>query len=118
MKLLTFILSLLSVISVAFAATPNADKFEKYQSLSRLAPIQLDDSTYNEITSTPRDYYAAVILTATDARFGCGLCREFQPDFDLIARSWNKGSKPDGLKLLFGALEFDKGKGTFQKAWD
>ncbi|KAL4998092.1 hypothetical protein BDV10DRAFT_167677 [Aspergillus recurvatus] len=115
MKLFTLIASLLYLIPATLAAAPTTDKFEKYQSISRLAPIQLDDSSYDDITSKPRDYHVAVILTATEARFGCVLCRDFQPEFDLIARSWNKGSKPDDLKLLFGTLDFRNGKAAFQK---
>ena len=57
----------------------------------------------------------AIVLTATEARFGCLLCREVQPEWDLIAQSWNKGPKPDEMKLLFGTLDFFNGKGTFQK---
>ncbi|KAL4744368.1 hypothetical protein BDW72DRAFT_188706 [Aspergillus terricola var. indicus] len=115
MKLFTLIASLLYLIPTTLAAAPNIDKFEKYQSISRLAPIQLNDLSYDDITSKPRDYHVAVILTATEARFGCVLCRDFQPEFDLIARSWNKGSKPDDLKLLFGTLDFRNGKAAFQK---
>ncbi|KAL4874195.1 hypothetical protein BDV12DRAFT_159312 [Aspergillus spectabilis] len=115
MKFFTLIASLLFFIPVALAASSSLDKFERYQSLYRLAPIELDDSSYDELTSKPRDYYVAVILTAMEARFGCALCRDFQPEFDLIARSWNKGNKQDELKLLFGTLDFTDGKATFQK---
>jgi oligosaccharyltransferase complex subunit gamma len=114
----TFITSLLHLIPATLAAAPNTDKFEKYQLISRLAPLQLNDSSYDDITSRPRDYHVAVVLTATEARFGCVLCRDFQPEFDLIARSWNKGSKPDDLKLLFGTLDFRNGKAAFQKVFN
>jgi len=115
MKPLSFLLlSILCIVSSALAS-PSTDKFERFQALSRLAPIDLDDSSYNDLTSKPRDYYAAVVLTATEARFGCILCRELQPEWELIAQSWNKGSKPDELKLLFGTLDFIHGKATFQK---
>jgi oligosaccharyltransferase complex subunit gamma len=91
------------------------DKYEKYKSISRVAPIELTDVTYDDLTSKPRDFHVAVLLTATDARYGCVLCREFQSEWDLIARSWNKGSKPDGLKLLLATLDFSNGKEVFQK---
>ncbi|OJJ88029.1 OST3/OST6 family protein [Aspergillus glaucus CBS 516.65] len=115
MKPLSFLLlSILCIVSSALAS-PSTDKFEQFQALSRLAPIDLDDSSYGDLTSKPRDYYAAIVLTATEARFGCILCRELQPEWELIAQSWNKGSKPDELKLLFGTLDFVHGKATFQK---
>ncbi|KAL3469467.1 hypothetical protein BJX99DRAFT_241248 [Aspergillus californicus] len=115
MKLFALVTSLLYLTPISLAVTSSSDKFDRYQSLSRLAPIQLDDSSYDDITSKPRDYHVAVILTAMEARFGCALCREFQPEFDLIARSWNKGSKHDDLKLLFGTLDFRNGKAAFQR---
>ncbi|KAL4801390.1 hypothetical protein BDV18DRAFT_84658 [Aspergillus unguis] len=115
MKFFTFVTSLLYLIPIAVAASASTDKFEHYQSLSRAAPLQLDDSSYDDITSKPRDYYVAVILTAMESRFGCVLCRDFQPEYDLIARSWTKGNKPDDLKLLFGTLDFVNGKTAFQR---
>ncbi|KAL2866350.1 OST3/OST6 family protein [Aspergillus lucknowensis] len=115
MKLSTVIPSLLYIFPITFGASPDPGKFEQYYARSRLGPLQLDDSSYDDITAKPRDYYAAVILTAMEARFGCELCRDFQPEFDLIARSWNKGNKPDDTKLLFGTLDFNNGKSVFQK---
>ncbi|KAL4800091.1 hypothetical protein BDV19DRAFT_354427 [Aspergillus venezuelensis] len=115
MKVFNIITSLLFFLPIGLFAASNPEKFEHYQSLSRVAPVQLDDASYDDITSKPRDYYAAVILTAMEARFGCVLCRDFQPEFDLIARSWNKGSKPADLKLLFGTLDFTNGKTAFQR---
>ncbi|KAI2815412.1 hypothetical protein CBS63078_8084 [Aspergillus niger] len=115
MKLFNLLLSFLCMISSASCGLADTDKFERYRSLSRSAPIELNDSSYEEITSKPRDYHVAVLLTAADARYGCILCREFQPEWELIARSWNKGPKPDGLQMLFGTLDFSDGKGTFQK---
>ncbi|XHG06378.1 hypothetical protein AWENTII_009577 [Aspergillus wentii] len=115
MRFFSLFISFLFIAPSVLSTTPATDKFERYHSISRSTPIELDDSSYEDLTSKPRDYYAAVVLTATEARFGCILCREFEPEWDLIARSWNKGLKPDGLKLLFGTLDFSNGKGTFQK---
>lgn len=114
MKIWTALLPVLSVVSGVLSAS-NPDKFATYQSLSRSGPVDLDTASYEDLTSTPRDYYAVVILTATDPRFGCALCRDFEPEWDLIARSWNKGPKPDDLKVAFGTLDFDNGKPVFQK---
>lgn len=115
MKFFTFIITLFYVVSSAFCANSKLNKFERYQSLSRSGPIDLDDSSYEDLTSKPRDYHVAVLLTAAEARYGCILCREFQPEWELIARSWNKGPKPNGLKMLFTTLDFSSGKATFQK---
>ncbi|KAE8348093.1 oligosaccharyl transferase subunit [Aspergillus coremiiformis] len=115
MNLFTLIISLFYIVSSAFCANSELDKFERYQSLSRSTPIDLDDSLYEDLTSKPRNYHVAVLLTASEARYGCILCREFQPEWEIIARSWNKGPKPDGLRMLFTTLDFSNGKATFQK---
>ncbi|RAO71797.1 uncharacterized protein BHQ10_007809 [Talaromyces amestolkiae] len=115
MRLLSYFTALLCTTGVALsAATTKSDKLARFQSLSRSTPIDLDDSTYNDLTSAPRDYHVAVMLTATDARFGCALCREFQPEWDLIAKSWNKGQAGD-VDLIFGTLDFSNGKETFRQ---
>ncbi|BDD63810.1 oligosaccharyl transferase subunit ost3/OST6 [Monascus purpureus] len=115
MKLLILAVSILYFVTSSLSVVPISDKFERFQSLSRLGLVDLDDSSYEHLTSKPRDYHAAVILTATEARYGCTICRDFQTEWELIARSWNKGPKPEGLKLLFGTLDFNNGRGTFQK---
>lgn len=112
---LNFLISFLCIATSALCTSADPDKYEKYKSVSRVAPIELTDVTYHDLTSKPRDFHVAVLLTATDARYGCVLCREFQSEWDLIARSWNKGSKSDDLKLLLATLDFSNGKETFQK---
>ncbi|KAL1982570.1 hypothetical protein VTN96DRAFT_1227 [Rasamsonia emersonii] len=115
MKFLSCFITLLCTAGIALSAEPAIDKFHKFQSLSRYAPIDLDDTVYDELTSAPRDYYVAILLTALEARYGCILCREFQSEWELIAKSWNKANQPDGIKLLFGTLDFSNGRNTFQK---
>lgn len=111
----------LSLISLALSAlcasaTAETSKFRTYQSLSKsYAPIDLDDSVYSDLVSKPRDYHVAVLLTAQEPRYGCQLCREMHPEWNLLARSWNKGSSKESPRLLFGTLDFRNGKGTFQK---
>ena len=115
MKLWSTLLLSFSAISGVLAAKAPLDTFQKYQSLSRSGPVGLDNAAFEELTNAPRDYYSAVILTAMDNRYGCVMCRDFDPEWNLIAKSWNKGSKPDDLKVVFGTLDFDQGKTVFQK---
>lgn len=75
--------------------------------------MKLGDVAYKSLTTVPRDYSVAVLLTAIDARFGCQLCREFQPEWDLLAKSWTKGDKKAESRLLFGTLDFADGRETF-----
>lgn len=42
------------------------------------------------------------------------MCHEFQPEWDLLVKSWTKGDKRGDSKLVFGTLDFLDGKGTFQ----
>jgi len=96
-------------------ARDRTDKFSIFNSRSGSKPLELNDALYEEITSTPRDYHVAVLLTALESRFGCVLCRDFQPEWDVIARSWSKAKKNEDMKLLLGTLDFSNGKNTFQK---
>jgi oligosaccharyltransferase complex subunit gamma len=90
--------------------------FEDYHAASfSLAPIKLNDTSFEKLTSTPRDYTAIVLLTARDTRFGCQLCRDFEPEWDLIGKSWIKGDKKWATRVLYATLDFPDGKETFQK---
>lgn len=100
----------------AFAAKKAGDKFEDYHAKSvSSTPLKLDDGSYDELTALPRDYSVVVLLTALEARFGCQLCRDFQPEWDLIGKSWNRGDRRGESRVLYGTLDFADGKGTFQK---
>ena len=116
MKFFYFI-SLVLLPITSFAAQKNTqDRYSKYHSRSRsTSPLKLDDDSYEGLTNTPRDYTAVVLLTALEARFGCQMCREFQPEWDLIAKSWTKGDRNGASRVLYGTLDFVDGKGTFQK---
>lgn len=90
--------------------------FENYHAKSQSsAPLRLDDASYDELTATPRNHSVIVLLTALEARFGCQLCREFQPEWDLLGKSWAKGDRHGDSRILLGTLDFADGKGTFQK---
>lgn len=116
MKLLNLlILTVLPVLSFA-AKQPSGGTFEKYHGKSQSsAPLRLDDASYDELTATPRNHSVVVLLTALEARFGCQLCRDFQPEWDLLGKSWAKGDRRGDSRILLGTLDFADGKGTFQK---
>lgn len=123
MKFLSVLTAALLPFTALAAKRSSADRFSFYNSkqLSASGSVKLDDKSYTELTKLPRDYSVAVLLTALEARFGCGLCKDFQPEYDLLARSWTKGDKAGEGKLLFGTLDFLDGKATFQSVgseWD
>ena len=95
------------------------DRFEDFHAKSLVStPLKLADSSYTRLTRAPRDYSVAVLLTALDSRFGCQLCREFQPEWELLAKSWTKGDKKGDSKLIYGTLDFSDGKDIFQSVSD
>lgn len=100
----------------ALAAKKTGDKFTdaRAKSLDLGRPLKLDDGGYNSLTKGQRDFSVAVLLTALETRFGCVLCREFQPEWDLLGKSWVKGDKDGKTRTLFGTLDFVDGKNTFQ----
>jgi oligosaccharyltransferase complex subunit gamma len=116
MKLLSLATAALLPLTALAAKKPTSDFFQTYNAkqLSASSSFKLDDKTYAQLTKAPRDYSVAVLLTALEARFGCGLCNDFQPEYDLLARSWSKGDKAGEGRLLFGTLDFLDGKATFQ----
>ena len=116
MKLLKGFLLAVLPFSCLGAKKATGSTFEAYHARSlSAAPLRLDDASYDELTSTPRNHSVVVLLTALEARFGCQLCRDFQPEWDLLAKSWAKGDKRGESRILLGTLDFADGKGTFQK---
>lgn len=112
---LTVVLGLLPWLYVA-ARSKSTGKFEQhYSKFTSSPPLKLDDASYEQLTGAPRDYTIAILLTALEARFGCQLCRDFQPEWDVVGHSWAKGDKRGDSRLLLGTLDFADGKGTFQK---
>ena len=107
----------LGLLPFALAAKkPESDRFEEYHARSlSSAPLKLDEASYDDLVAAPRDYSVAVLLTAREDRFGCQLCRDFQPEWELIGRSWARGDKAGESRVIFGTLDFVDGKGPFQK---
>ncbi|KAI2469469.1 hypothetical protein F4781DRAFT_394235 [Annulohypoxylon bovei var. microspora] len=100
--------------SVAAKKSSSVDRFSEFhaQALSS-SPVKLADSTYKKLTSVPRDYSAAILLTALEPRFGCQLCTDFQPEWEVLAKSWTRGDKNGESRLIFGTLDFAQGRDTF-----
>ncbi|TKA30461.1 hypothetical protein B0A50_02689 [Salinomyces thailandicus] len=116
MRLLPALTALLLPLTALGAKKSPGDRFAEYDTKQRSASkaVTLDDRSYEALTTAPRDYSVAVLLTALEARFGCGLCNEFQPEWDLLAKQWTKGDKNGEGRLVFGTLDFLDGKATFQ----
>lgn len=108
------VISLLPLATLG-AKKPAGDNFDHFHTKALAStPVKLDDAKYDRLTSTPRNYSAVILLTALEPRFGCQLCREFQPEWDLLSKSWTKGDKKGESRLIYGTLDFTDGKNTFQ----
>jgi len=116
MRILRYVALAALSCTVLCAKKPAENKFNTYLAKqSSSAPFELDEKGYNELTSTPRDYSLAVLLTARDARYACSLCRSFDPEWAIIARSWQKGDPKGEHRLLLSTVDFDHGRNVFMK---
>ncbi len=104
-------LSLSAAVSAKKAAT--SSKFDTYSSHS--APVEIDEKSYSDLTASPRDYSLAVLLTARDAKYACGLCKDFDPEWSILGRSWQKADRKGEKRVLFVTLDFDQGRNVFMK---
>ncbi|KIW63055.1 hypothetical protein PV04_09933 [Phialophora macrospora] len=99
--------------AVSARKAPKTSKFDTYS--SNTAPFELDETSYNDLTASPRDYSLAVLLTARDAKYACGICRDFDPEWSIVGRSWQKGDRSGHTRVLFSTLDFDQGRSVFMK---
>ena len=109
-------LLLATALPLLVSAKSSEDRFAIHNAkqVSQSGPVSLNDASFAELTKAPRNYTVAVLLTALEPRFDCGACRLFQPEWNLLGKSWVKGDKNQESRLLLGTLDFSKGKNTFQ----
>jgi oligosaccharyltransferase complex subunit gamma len=99
---------------VLAAKSDPANTFQNFhQKALSSTPIKLDDVAYKKVTGLPRDYTVAVLLTALDSRYACQMCRDFDPEWKLLSKSWTKGDKAGDSRTLFTTLDFNDGRETF-----
>lgn len=106
-----------SIALVAASASTSPTKLERAQALtlkSKDGLIEFNNEIYADIITKPRDYSVMVLLTAMDPRYQCQMCKIFDPEYRLLAKSWNK-KNANGGDLFFGVLDFQNGKETFNK---
>lgn len=118
MKLLSLVSACLLSSAALAAKKPAASNFKAYHaSAVSSTPIAIDDAGYERMTAAPRDYSVAILLTALEDRYGCKICREFQPEWNIIANSWQRGDKKGETRTLFAVLDFGNGRATFMKVY-
>ncbi|KYK58046.1 hypothetical protein DCS_05059 [Drechmeria coniospora] len=101
-------------VASASAAKSSEQRYDEFRRLSKISStISLNEESYKELTKRPRDYTVAVLLTALESRLACQVCREFQPEWDLIGRNWVNGDSKDEARTLFATLDFAEGRNVF-----
>ncbi|KAI0521972.1 OST3/OST6 family protein [Xylaria bambusicola] len=117
MRWLPALLSVLALPIGSFAAKSSSSSTERFETFHTQAvassPLKLTDSSYKKLTSAPRDYSVAVLLTALDAKYGCQLCGIFQPEWEILGKSWVKGDKKGESRLILSTLDFTDGREIF-----
>lgn len=103
-----------TLLATGVLAEPTSKQFQEFHKKALTSsPLKLDDASYKKVTALPRDYSVAVLLTAMDNRYACQMCREFGPEWDLLAASWTKGDKKGESGVIFSTLDFNDGRDTF-----
>jgi oligosaccharyltransferase complex subunit gamma len=118
MRWLTSLVVSLALPLGSFAAkkssSSSSSAFDNFHAKAQAStPVKLGDASYKKLTAAPRDYSAAVLLTALDARFGCELCHQFQPEWNVLANSWMRGDKKGESRLIMSTLDFSDGRDIF-----
>lgn len=125
MRLLNFLLPLLGATA---ALLPNAEAARKSSGTNAASArqsrfladarankgfVELDATSFNELTQTPRNYSVTALLTANAPSFRCQPCLTFQPEFEAVARAWQKNPSRD--RHIFGKIEFMEGREIFRR---
>ncbi|THH33922.1 hypothetical protein EUX98_g246 [Antrodiella citrinella] len=112
---------ILTLFILPFSLAAPKDSNAIHDELVKLAKanngvIKLDERTYDLLTSPKRTWSAAVQLTAMDAKRRCAPCKEFDPSFKEVGRSWSTVPAEERNSHFFATLDFDNGMTVFQKS--
>lgn len=116
MRVFSTVVSAFMLIGAVYSKekVSSEQRFNEFHAMAKGGPaIALKDKTFKSLTSSPRDYSVAVLLTAMEARVGCHLCKEFQPEWDLVSKSWASGDRKGESRLVLGTLDFADGRDVF-----
>ncbi|KAG1472598.1 hypothetical protein G6F56_001442 [Rhizopus delemar] len=108
----SLLFTLLVCISFVFAQTD--PKKEKLISLvNEDGLVRLNANTFDRFAEGKRNYGMVVLLTALGSQFKCHPCRELDPEYTLIAKSFQKSK--NNKDLFFGHLDFNDGQAIYHK---
>ena len=116
MRILGLIALLALPLASLAAKKPSTSAFDTYLAKqASSAPVEIDEQGYNELTSTPRDYSTAVLLTARHAKYACEICKSFDAEWKILGRSWQKADRKGEHRVLLTTVDFDQGRNVFMK---
>ncbi|KAJ1914051.1 oligosaccharyl transferase subunit ost3/OST6 [Tieghemiomyces parasiticus] len=121
--LVALLAGLVLVVSEELSAT-STNLLQKAQALRTKAgrgqkAIVTDSATLeNLILSPERPFALMVLFTAKGNQFDCQPCLKLAPEYDLLASSWNQGSKPSGVStddLFFAVASVEDNRALFER---
>ncbi|TDL27489.1 oligosaccharyl transferase subunit OST3/OST6 family [Rickenella mellea] len=77
--------------------------------------IKLDSRSWDLLTTSKRNWSATVQYTALDKNMKCTPCREFDPTFNTVAKTWMSVSKENRDQHFFATLDYKDGPDVFKK---
>ncbi|KAF9973969.1 oligosaccharyl transferase subunit ost3/OST6 [Actinomortierella ambigua] len=120
--LLLFMVALVAILSISTtrveASTPAETLAFKVDRLVTKAQknkgvIGLTEKSFEEVMSNPRNYSVVVLFTAMSPEFNCVPCKNFDPEFRIVAKGWPKLA--DSSKLFYAILDFNDGRDIFRQ---
>ncbi|KAK6462559.1 hypothetical protein DFJ63DRAFT_161940 [Scheffersomyces coipomensis] len=122
-------LVLASLFACAIAGLTNSEMLDLAKTSSKNI-ITINDKNYEDLLYGVRDFHLVILMTSESTQINCVLCREFRPDFELIAKSWYQ-DHPYGLNeveldeeyeesgiakknVYFGRSEYTESRNLFQ----
>ncbi|KAG0308210.1 oligosaccharyl transferase subunit ost3/OST6 [Dissophora globulifera] len=109
--------TLVFAASIAHAQTEEllAEKVTRLQTtaIQNKGIVDLESSTFDDVLAMPRNFSVVILFTAISSEFQCVPCKNFDPEYRLVASTWSKLS--DKSRLFFGIIDFKKGQAIFQK---
>ncbi|ODV78754.1 gamma subunit of Oligosaccharyltransferase [Suhomyces tanzawaensis NRRL Y-17324] len=121
-------LALLSLVTSAVAGLSSQELQALVRNGGKNKAIKLNDDNFQDILSGPREDHIVVLLTSDSPKINCVLCKEFAPEFELVANSWYE-DHPHGLtqkeledtdrdiparNVVFFKSEFSESRNFFQ----
>ncbi|KTG01528.1 hypothetical protein cypCar_00049855, partial [Cyprinus carpio] len=81
---------------------------------SKRAVIRLNGEKFRRlIRAPPRNYSVIIMFTALQPQRQCGVCKQADEEFQILANSWRYSSAFTN-RIFFGMVDFDEGSDVFQ----